>query len=98
MHALCSKTIKEELNQQFPGIKFSVRSKSYLNGNKINISWSVGVTHEQVQKITMKYQHGYVDKTNNFYHYTGPNYVVTTTGNIEELPSVKFIKLAVKLR
>lgn len=55
-HALGAKNIKIELEREFPSIKFTVKSESYSGGNSIDVSWTDGVTTDQVDKIIDKYQ------------------------------------------
>ncbi|MDR3625325.1 MAG: hypothetical protein P4L45_00745, partial [Ignavibacteriaceae bacterium] len=90
-HALCAKTIKAELKQCFPEIKFHIKSESFSGGNSVNISWAFGATQAQIENITKKYEYGYFDGSDDSYHFTGSSNIVTPAGKIEELPSVKFV-------
>ena len=56
-----AKNIRIELKENFPDVKFSVRSKSFSMGNDINISWIDGPPNSAVRKITDKYQGGSFD-------------------------------------
>lgn len=47
--------IRAELARNFPGIKFSVRYKSFSGNNEYRISWVDGPTKNQVEKIVDKY-------------------------------------------
>lgn len=58
---LAAKSVKAELQQKFPAIKFSVRSKTYSGGNSIHVVWANGPTREEVQAITQKYEEGDFD-------------------------------------
>jgi hypothetical protein len=51
-----SKTIKKELKEAFPTVKFSVRSETYAGGSSIHISYDDGPTTKDVEAITKKYQ------------------------------------------
>ena len=47
-----AKIIRQELAKAFPGIKFSVKSKSYSGGSSIDVGWTDGPTPKMVEKIT----------------------------------------------
>lgn len=47
-----AKLIREILKVEFPGIKFSVRSKMYSGGSSIDIGWTDGPTAKQVSAYT----------------------------------------------
>ena len=46
-----AKIIRKVLKESFPGIKFSVRSKTYSGGSAINVDWTDGPTRDQVNAI-----------------------------------------------
>jgi hypothetical protein len=69
-HAIAAQNIKKELSQNFLGIKFSVKSKSYSGGNSINIDWELGPTTEQVKAFTYKYEAGDFDGMTDCYNYS----------------------------
>lgn len=50
--------IRKELKAKFPGMKFSVRKRSY---DSVSINWTDGPTEEQVKEITKKYRDSYFD-------------------------------------
>ncbi|ORM71089.1 LPD29 domain-containing protein [Pantoea rwandensis] len=50
--------IRKELKAKFPGVKFSVRKRSY---DSISVNWTDGPTEEQVREITVKYRDSYFD-------------------------------------
>jgi hypothetical protein len=68
-HALGAKNIKNELQNKFPGIKFSVRSESYAGGDSINAAWELGPTTKQVDEIIDRYQKGNFDGMIDLYEY-----------------------------
>lgn len=43
--------IRAELKSAFPGVKFSVRSRSYSGGSSINVSWTDGPTAKEVDRV-----------------------------------------------
>ncbi len=50
--------IRRELKAKFPGVKFSVRKRSY---DSVSVNWTDGPTEEQVKEITVKYRDSYFD-------------------------------------
>lgn len=50
-----AKLLRKALKAQFPGQKFSVRSKSYAGGASIRVSWTDGPSDEEVKAITDNY-------------------------------------------
>jgi hypothetical protein len=57
-HALAGANIRKELTRAFPGIRFSVTSKSYTGGDSVSIGWELGPTTKEVDALTDKYQEG----------------------------------------
>ena len=43
--------IRQALAREFPGVKFSVRSKSYSGGASVHVSWTDGPTAKMVDKV-----------------------------------------------
>ncbi len=68
-----SKNIRRELKDAFPETKFSVRSSSYSGGDSIDINWTDGLTSEEVEKITDKYQQGSFNGMEDIYEYSKAN-------------------------
>ncbi|WP_187484978.1 LPD29 domain-containing protein [Pantoea agglomerans] len=50
--------IRKELNEKFPGVKFSVRKRSY---DSVSVNWTDGPTEEEVKTVTDKYKDSYFD-------------------------------------
>jgi len=50
--------IRKELKARFPGVKFSVRKRSY---DSVSINWMDGPTEEEVKAVTDKYKDSYFD-------------------------------------
>lgn len=51
-----AKIVREALKQAFPGVKFTVRSKSYSGGASINLGWTDGPTEYEVSQVAGKFQ------------------------------------------
>jgi hypothetical protein len=51
-----AKLIRVELKKNFPGIKFSVKSRSYANGASIDVYWNDGPGRPSVERITRKFR------------------------------------------
>ena len=85
-----SRQIKKELTESFPGIKFSVRYKSYSGGDSIDISWEFGPTVAQVEKISQKYQEGSFNGMDDSYTYD-PTKTVSATGEVVNLGGAKYV-------
>lgn len=64
-----AENIRRELKAAFPGVAFSVKTKSFSGGNDINISWTDGPTTEEVREITSKYKEGSFDGMVDMYNY-----------------------------
>ena len=59
--ANCATAIREELKNNFPNVKFSVKSSNFAGGDSVGVAWSDGPTTEQIEKITKKYAYGRFD-------------------------------------
>lgn len=66
-HAACAKAIREELKNEFPGVKFSVKSEIFSGGDSVHVDWVDGPTYDEVNKIAGKYQEGYFDGMQDIY-------------------------------
>lgn len=66
-HAQAAKSIKAELAKKFPGIVFSVRSKSFAGGSDVSVNWTNGPTSSEVNAIIDKYQYGDFDGMQDLY-------------------------------
>ena len=63
----CSETaklIRKQLNANFPGVKFSVRSKTYSGGASIDIGWNYGPTTNEVDRIVKFFEGSSFDGMN----------------------------------
>lgn len=83
-HALAARAIRAELKKAFPGVKFSVRSDSYSMGDSVRISWTDGVTTDQVSEIADKYQYGHFNGMEDIYEYSNKNV---------DIPQTKFVQV-----
>lgn len=48
--------VREALKKNFPGIKFSVRSRSYSGGASIDVHWILGPTTREVDAVCRQYE------------------------------------------
>lgn len=56
-----NKLIRKALKEAFPGVKFSVRGKSYSGGASTDIRWTNGPTQDQVDPIAQQFRGAYFD-------------------------------------
>lgn len=68
-HVVAAKNMRIELQRAFPGVKFSVRSKSFSMGNDVRVSWTDGPSVAQVDAIINKYAGGSFDGMTDCYNY-----------------------------
>ena len=57
-HLSCAETaklVRGALKENFPSQKFSVRSSTYSMGASIDVSWTNGVAHDEVNKIIKQF-------------------------------------------
>ncbi|WP_052130604.1 LPD29 domain-containing protein [Erwinia typographi] len=93
--------IRRELKKAFPGVKFSVTTRSC---DCVNIKWTDGVTEERVKAITDKYRDSYFDSMQDLAVscrsrfneiYGGVGYVFTKreySGRLKEKANVIFMQ------
>jgi hypothetical protein len=67
--ALAASNIRRELARAFPGVVFSVRSRSFAGGDAVDISWQLGPTTKEVDAIAGKYEPGSFDGMDDCYKY-----------------------------
>jgi len=72
-HALGAANLKSELQREFPGVKFSVKSESYSGGDAIRVRWDFGPTTDEVARFTDKYREGDFDGMTDSYDYNQDN-------------------------
>jgi hypothetical protein len=51
-----AKLMKKELTAKYPGVSFSIKSKTYSGGGSITIKWTDGPTESQVEQIVGKFE------------------------------------------
>lgn len=56
-----AKLVRKALKREFPGVKFSVRSKTYSGGASINVGWTDGPTRKDVEATAGVYAGGDFD-------------------------------------
>ena len=83
--AQCAAAIRSELKSAFPGIKFSVTSKSFSMGNAVRISYTDGPTKTAVDELTAKYQYGSFNSMEDLYEHDNVN---------ADLPQAKYIAIS----
>jgi len=80
--ASAAKLIKAELQEAFPGIKFSVTSDSFSMGDSVDIRWTDGPTTKEVDAISGKYQYGHFDGMTDMYEHTNSR---------DDIPQSKYV-------
>lgn len=68
-HARGAKNLKKHLAIAFPGVKFTVKSRSYSGGNSIDVAWAFGPTRKEVEAIANRYQEGSFDGMQDLYEF-----------------------------
>lgn len=81
-HARCAKEIRKILKSKFPETKFSVTSESYSMGSSVRISWTDGVTTDQVDELVGQFEYGHFNGMEDIYEYSNTR---------EDIPQVKFV-------
>ena len=66
---VAAKNLRKLLKDAFPGIKFSVRSRSFAGGNAIDVEWTDGPTSGQVDAIADRFEAGKFDGMTDYYNY-----------------------------
>jgi len=61
--------LKHWLRRAFPGVKFSVRSKSFAGGTSLRVSWHFGPTQAAVEEWATDYRDGIFDPSQDLYIY-----------------------------
>lgn len=72
-----AKLVRKALKRAHPGVKFSVRSKTYAGGASINVSWTDGPRAADVDPILKRYEggrfDGMIDMSYSVSHYLRPD-------------------------
>ena len=69
VQANVAQTIRKELKEKFPSIKFSVKSESFAGGNSVDIYYTNGVPEDDIRKLVNKYESGHFDGMTDCYNY-----------------------------
>lgn len=90
-----AKLVRAALKKTFPGVAFSVKSKTYSGGASINVSWTDGPTDKMVSAITGQYQgggfDGSIDMGYSVSHWLRPDgstFVASNPGTVGSMGSV----------
>jgi hypothetical protein len=77
----CSGSIKKELQENFPGVKFSVTSGG---ADSVRVRWTDGPTSNQVEEFTSKYQRGHFNGMEDIYEYSNRRNDIPQTNYVFE--------------
>jgi len=100
-----AKIIRQELAKAFPGIKFSVKSKSYSGGSSVSVGWTDGPTPKMVEKVAGQFSGASFDPMIDLksYHHSewngevvhfGPDYVNCNRDHSDEFLQKVAVKTA----
>lgn len=84
-HARAAKAIKTELAEKFPGIAFSIKSKTFTIGNNVTVDWTGGPTSDAIEAVVFKYRYGTFDASQNLYIHD--NY-------INDIPQAQYVMVS----
>jgi len=84
-HAIVAKRIKTELAEKFPGINFSIKSKSFASGDNVTVAWTDGPSKDAIESLVLKYRYGTFDVSRNLYMRDNYN---------DNLPQAKYVMLS----
>lgn len=74
-YVLAAKNIRAELKTRFPGVKFSIRSHSYANGDSVYVTWVGGPKEQEIYPLVEKYEQGSFDgMTDSYVHDEDPQH------------------------
>jgi predicted RNA methylase len=82
--AKAAKAIRTELKEEFPGVKFSVKSSNFSMGDSVHISYVDGPLTKDVVIITGKYQQGHFDGMTDMYEYSNSR---------DDIPQSKYVQV-----
>jgi len=74
----CAQTIRKELKDKFPNIKFSVRTRR----NAIDIEYSNSIPENKIKEVVSKYEMGHFDGMDDSYKYTNTR---------DDIPQVNYV-------
>ncbi len=79
MNAPTAKAVRQELKKEFPGTKFSVRTRSR---SSVNVEWKDGAKFKDVENLLCKYERGSFNGMQDIYEYTNKR---------EDIPQTDFV-------
>lgn len=76
------------LREQFPGVKFSVRSSRFAGGTSIGVSWVNGPTEAAVRPLTQGFRNSAPDAlTGDYLDFLDPTLYADREGNLTQIRS-----------
>lgn len=79
-----AKLIRQVLKKAFPGVKFSVRSKSYSGGASVRVNWVDGPRIKEVEPVVSRFEGATFDGMIDLKEYKD-ELVVTSDGNLKKV-------------
>ena len=67
---VAAENIRRELRKAWPGVRFSVRFRTFSGGDSIDVGWTDGPTSAQVNGVIGKYQYGWFDGMTDCYEHS----------------------------
>lgn len=67
--ARAAKNMRMQLKGAFPGVKFSIKSRSFAGGDSVDVSWVLGPTTGEVDAIIGRYEPGSFNGMEDIYEY-----------------------------
>jgi hypothetical protein len=80
--AQTAKAIRQLLKSQYPTIKFSVVSRNFSMGNSVDVSWNLGPTTKDIDKLISDFQYGHFNGMEDIYEYSN---------NMKNMPQAKYV-------
>lgn len=81
--AMAAQQIRKVLKNEFPGVKFSVRSHNYAGGSAVYVEWNGDPERREVEPKVCMYEYGKFDGMTDSYD----------ANNIrKDLPQVKYVQ------
>ncbi|TDN39820.1 hypothetical protein E4631_23420 [Hymenobacter sp. UV11] len=74
--------IREALKIAFPGVKFSVTSDSFANGNAVDIRYTDGPSRKQVEQVYAPFISGHYNSSEDMYEYHREPTTIDSTGKL----------------
>jgi hypothetical protein len=71
--AQCAASVRRDLKELFPGVKFSVKCHNYSGGDSVYVDWYDGPTEKEVAPHLYKYEKGHFNGMEDIYEYSNLN-------------------------